>query len=100
MKWQKIKINTIGFVGEKQKIIFIPLEELKDVACMTSSCGCSTPRIVDGKVEVTYTPGAIPSHLSSQGFYKSTNKVTITYYDNVQDKLSFTVLVKRKIKKL
>ncbi len=98
MKWKQTKINTRGIVGIKQKIIFIPLEELKDVAYMKSSCGCGIPKIVDGNVEVTYTPGAIPSHLSTQGFYKSTNKVTITYHDNSQDILSFTVLVTRKQK--
>jgi len=96
MNWEQIKIN-IGEqrVGKKKVITFKPLGELKEIASMVSSCGCSTPKQVGNNIEVSYTPGSIPYHLVQQGFYTTTKKITITYKDNSKDVLSFTATVKK-----
>ncbi len=97
MNWEKTKIILEPLVvGKKTEVIFIPLEELPPISSMKSSCGCSMPRIIDNKVVVNYTPGSVPIHLQKTGFYRSSQKITITYKDNKQDILRFTAIVSKK----
>lgn len=99
MKWIKKHIVTETlYVGKKKQINFVPIDELPLIASLSSSCGCSTPKLVDNQIVVIFTPGSIPSHLTQLGQYKQTGKIYITYRDNTQDTLSFTALVKRKEK--
>lgn len=97
MKWQTKHINLGDLkVGKKIEITFVPLEELKEINYMKSSCGCSTPSLVNGKILVKYTPGSVPYHLIKRGWYKSTKTITIIYKDGSQDKLSFSAIVHKK----
>lgn len=97
MNWKSTTLN-LGTIqaGKKQTVVFEADQDLKNVANMTSSCGCSSPKINGNKVIVTYTPGQVPRHLQSVGFYLSTNKVTITYNDRSQDILRFKAKVIKK----
>jgi hypothetical protein len=82
-------------VGVTKDIIFYPKEELKDIDNMTLSCGCSIPRIENGKIVVTYTPGSIPIHLQYLGQYKTNKTITINYKDGSSEMLSFTATIKK-----
>ena len=82
-------------VGVTKDIIFYPKEKLKDIDNMTSSCGCSVPRIKNGKIVVTYTPGSIPIHLQYLGQYKTNKTITINYKDGSSEMLSFTATIKK-----
>lgn len=95
MKWEQTYQKIDSVVGKKQEIEFIPDGEIPEIAFMSSSCGCSKPRLEDNKIIATFTPGSIPMHLKQYGMYKTTKKITITYKDNSQDLLSFTAIIKR-----
>jgi hypothetical protein len=88
--WGNKSIN-LGTIKENVKkiIIFEALNELNNIHSMSSSCGCSTPKQDGNKIVVSYTPGTIPFHLISQGFYNTTKTITITYKDGTTDILSF-----------
>jgi hypothetical protein len=93
-KKNDIVLNDLK-VGVTKDIIFYPKEELKDIDNMTSSCGCSIPRIENGKIVVTYTPGSIPIHLQYLGQYKTNKTITINYKDGSSEMLSFTATIKK-----
>ena len=82
-------------VGVTKSITFNPKEELKDIDNMTSSCGCSIPRIENGKIVVTYTPGSIPIHLQYLGQYKTNKTITINYKDGSSEMLGFSATIKK-----
>lgn len=82
-------------VGITKSITFYPKEELKDINTMSSSCGCSIPRIENGNIVVTYTPGSIPIHLQYLGQYKTSKTITIKYKDGSSETLSFTATIKK-----
>jgi hypothetical protein len=93
-KKNDIVLNDLK-VGVTKDIIFYPKEKLKDIDNMTSSCGCSVPRIKNGKIVVTYTPGSIPIHLQYLGQYKTNKTITINYKDGSSEMLSFTATIKK-----
>lgn len=96
MNWQKKYQTVTGIVGIKQKITYIPEGIIEDIDSMSSSCGCSYPRLIDNKIEVSYTPGPIPIHMQHRGFYNTTKTITITYKDGSHDLLSFKATVNKK----
>lgn len=97
MKWeQTFKELGNSYVGIKQEIEFVPIGEIPEINYMSSSCGCSVPKLIDNKIVVTFTPGSIPMHLKQFGMYKTSKKITITYKDNNQDILSFSTIIKKK----
>jgi hypothetical protein len=95
MKWKKSKQIVNGRVGKKMEIVFVPDEELPEIDNMTSSCGCSIPRLEDGKIKVKYTPASIPFHLAYQGEYRTTKNITVNFKNKTTNTLSFTAIIKR-----
>ena len=96
MNFKQSNINLGDLrVGITKSITFHPKEELKDIDNMTSSCGCSIPKIENGKIVVTYTPGSIPIHLQYLGQYKTNKTITINYKDGSSEMLSFTATIKK-----
>ena len=93
-KQNHITLNDLK-VGVTKNITFHPKEKLKDIDNMTSSCGCSIPKIENGKIVVTYTPGSIPIHLQYLGQYKTNKTITINYKDGSSEMLSFTATIKK-----
>lgn len=99
MNWERKHINTEELiVGKKKQIIFIPIGEIPLISNISSSCGCSRPKLIDNTIVVNFTPESVPQHMQKLGYYKSTKKITITYKDNTQDKLSFTSIIRKKQK--
>lgn len=98
MNWKTKHIN-LGVIKAhlKKEIIFVPEGNINDIVSMTSSCGCSVPKKIDGKVVVVYTPTSVPFHLQSKGEYKTTKNITVNYKDGTKDILSFTAIVKNKL---
>lgn len=96
MKWESknIKLGQIK-AGKKVEVVFKALEPL-NIDYMSSSCGCSSPKQVDDKIIVTYTPGYVPIHLQHLGQYKTKKKITIYYKDNTSEVLSFSSIIKNK----
>ena len=82
-------------VGVTKSITFHPKEELKDIDNMTSSCGCSIPKIKNGNIVVSFTPGSIPIHLQYLGQYKTNKTITINYKDGSSETLSFRATIKK-----
>lgn len=96
MNWKSKHYNLGEIkVGIKKEIIFTPTEDLKEINNMTSSCGCSLPKLIGNTIVVIYTPGSIPTHLISIGKYDTTKTITINYKDNSQDILSFSATIKK-----
>lgn len=81
--------------GVIKTITFYPKEELKDIDNMTSSCGCSIPRIENGKIVVSFTPGSIPIHLQFSGQYKTNKSITLNYKDGSSEMLGFSAIIKK-----
>lgn len=82
-------------VGVTKDIIFYPKEELKDIDTMSSSCGCSIPRIENGNIVVSFTPGSIPIHLQFSGQYKTNKSITLNYKDGSSEMLGFSAIIKK-----
>jgi len=93
MSWINKYIETKDLkVGVKSTIVFKTTTELPQIKTLSSSCGCSVPTYSKEKRElsVEYTPKVIPQHLKSQGWYRSTKSITVTYTNGTKDVLSFT----------
>lgn len=82
-------------VGVTKSITFHPKEELKDIDNMTSSCGCSIPKIKNGNIVVSFTPGSIPIHLQFSGQYKTNKSITLNYKDGSSEMLGFSATIKK-----
>ena len=82
-------------VGVTKDVIFYPKEELKEISAITSSCGCSVPKIEDGNIKVSFTPGSIPIHLQFLGQYKTSKTITLAYKDGSSEILSFSAIIKK-----
>ena len=82
-------------VGVTKDIIFYPKEKLKDIDNMTSSCGCSIPKIKNGNIVVSFTPGSIPIHLQFSGQYKTNKSITLNYKDGSSEMLGFSATIKK-----
>lgn len=95
MEWKNKQVHIQGKVGKPEKIIFAPAETLPQSILLKSSCGCSTPKLVDGQVVVNYTPGSVPRHLIQQGFYKTKKSITVIYEDDTKDILEIFATIKK-----
>jgi hypothetical protein len=84
-------------VGVTKDIIFYPKEKetLEEIVSISSSCGCSTPKVENDRIIVSYTPGSIPIHLQHSGQYKTTKIITINYKYGSSETLSFTATIKK-----
>ena len=94
--WEKTSqsLGTVK-VGRKQFVVFNATSEIPQIIKMSASCGCTTPELdkAHNRIVATFTPGAVPKHLASQGFYGTTKSITIYYVDGTTDVLSFTATI-------
>lgn len=98
MNFKQTHINLGDLkVGKTKNIIFYPEEKetLEEIVSMSSSCGCSTPKIENDKIIVTYTPGSVPLHLQHLGQYETKKTITINYKYGSSEILSFSAIIKR-----
>ena len=94
--WEKTS-QSLGKikVGQKQFVIFNAVAELPTILKMNASCGCTKPEFdkTHNRIVATFSPGAVPKHLASQGFYATTKSITIYYDNGTTDVLSFTATI-------
>ena len=64
--------------GSKTTIVF-NVDNVEDIISLTSSCGCTSPDIVDGKVKVEYKAAKVPTHLKHQGYSLVSQYIYIKY---------------------
>lgn len=70
-------------IKEKRKVrIVLDDIDVNDLKTLESSCGCSDPKIENGKLVVYYTPDSLPYHLEHIGYYISEKNVKVTYKNN------------------
>ena len=79
----------------------IGIDKSKEIKNINISCGCTKvqPAFIAGDepvkvLKVKYTPGVVPKHLG-RDWYQASQKVTLTYEDNSQFKLTFTARVEK-----
>lgn len=79
----------------------VGINKSKEIKNIHISCGCTKvqPVFITGDepvkvLKVKYTPGAVPKHLK-KGWYEASQKVTLTYEDNSQFRLTFTAKVEK-----
>ena len=82
----------------------IGIDKSKEIKNINISCGCTKvqPVFITGDepvkvlkvLKVKYTPSAVPKHLK-RDWYQASQKVTLTYEDNSQFKLTFTARVEK-----
>ena len=95
LDWKSSFID-LGTILEKVTVT-VGFEALRDLEIknVQASCECSKP-LYDSKnkrVLVNYTPYGVPVHLKHQGYYNSTQTITVNYKDGTTDSLSFTAKV-------
>lgn len=90
MSWEEYEID-LGEVKKKSTVsaIFTAKEDIKTIAGIVASCGCTTPiyDLEKKTLSVSFKAGNIPFHLRKQGFYIANKKITVTYEDGTKDQL-------------
>jgi|TARA_R110002050_G_C8943259_1_gene512744 hypothetical protein len=66
-------------VGKTVKVIFQGTGGMLEVKSLSSSCGCTKPRLINNNIETSYTPKAISPHLASQGHYMAQQNINVVY---------------------
>jgi len=94
MIWKNKHIN-IGEVkvGKKKMITFNGLENLPEIRSMTSTCGCSAPKIEGNNIVVIFVAPSIPLNKITIGYDNIIKQVKIIYRDGTQDTLSFSAKI-------
>ena len=97
MNWENNRIN-LGVVKEKStnKFSFLLVEPV-EVTKITPSCGgCTTAKLKDNFLNVTYKPGKIPKHIADKhNFQYVTKTITVTYADGQKEVLTFTAKIEK-----
>jgi hypothetical protein len=96
-RWDKVHHN-LGEVkeGTVVEVVYTSTTPLDDIANLSSSCSCSTPKRIGNSIKMSHTTGSIPVHLKSRGFYMSTQYATVTYKNGEKEYLSLEVKVIKK----
>lgn len=93
-RWDKVhQVLPDVKEGKMVRIVYASKVLLDDIESLSSSCGCTTPKVVGNSIEVFYTSDNIPVHLKPRGYFLSTQYVIVKYKDGTQDHLSFEVKV-------
>ena len=78
MNWKQLELD-LGEVKKKTQVsvIFEATDDIKPIAGIKASCGCTTPIYdLEKKIlSVAFRAGAIPFHLRKQGFYLANKKI-------------------------
>lgn len=99
-KWKSTAL-ALGSVraGEKTLFSFESTRALENIEDLVPSCGsCTKVKGYDpgtGKLELEFSTGEFPVHLSMEGktYYDTTKNVTVKYQDGTGDRLYFSVRV-------
>lgn len=90
MNWKQ-NIKDLGEVKKKTtiNIVFEGTPNMKGVAGITASCGCTVPVFdaIEKTLSVSFKTGIIPFHLRKQGYYMATKKLVVTYTDGEKEEL-------------
>lgn len=79
--------------GKKVSLYFKREPDGPPIHTVVSSCNCAATKLKDDTVEVHFTPQSIPKHLTIQGFYVVTKRVSVIYQNGEVDELEFTAKI-------
>lgn len=78
-------------LGKRVIIEYKLLNRNLNVYSISASCGCTKPKYnkTTNILSVSYKPKSIPHHLISQGWYKTTKRITVIYDTGEKEILTF-----------
>lgn len=95
MDWKNKEIDLGNIESRKSYNVTFEYVGNKEIRRLTSSCGCTKPKLDNNIVKVTYQPSPVAKQTKDAGmnYYSSRKYVTVYFTDNTNSVL----LVKAKI---